>query len=98
MTHPSLCRRLRQGFPATWRIARFAALLAFVAPIITGCSTISTYFPVMDHFGVYRLDINQGNYLSQDMVDKLKVGQSRQQVRVILGTPLLTKSLTDCTA
>ena len=25
-------------------------------------------------FGVYKLDINQGNYLSQDMVDKLKVG------------------------
>ena len=26
-------------------------------------------------FGVYKLDINQGNYLSQDMVDKLKVGR-----------------------
>jgi len=28
--------------------------------------------------------------LSQDMVDKLKVGQSPQQVKVILGTPLVT--------
>ena len=25
-------------------------------------------------FGVYKLDINQGNYITQDMVDKLKVG------------------------
>lgn len=46
--------------------------------------------PVMEQFGVYKLDINQGNYLSQDMVDKLKVGQTRQQVRTIVGTPLLT--------
>jgi outer membrane protein assembly factor BamE (lipoprotein component of BamABCDE complex) len=81
---------LRQGIPAASPIARLAVLLAFAAPIVTGCSTLSTYFPVMDHFGVYKLDINQGNYLSQDMVDKLKVGQSKQQVRVILGTPLLT--------
>lgn len=58
--------------------------------MLAGCSTISTYFPVMQQFGVYKLDINQGNFLSQDMVDKLKVGQSRQQVRSILGTPLLS--------
>ena len=32
--------------------------------------------------GVYKLDINQGNYLTQDMVDKLKEGQTRAQVRV----------------
>jgi len=48
--------------------------------------------PVMQQFGVYKLDINQGNYLSQDMVDKLKVGQTRQQVRTILGTPLVTNA------
>ena len=46
--------------------------------------------PVMEQFGVYRLDINQGNYLSQDMVEKLKAGQTKAQVRTILGTPLLT--------
>ena len=36
----------------------------------------STYMPTMRAFGVYKLDINQGNYLTQDMVDKLKVGQT----------------------
>ena len=45
--------------------------------------------PTLRTFGVYKLDINQGNYLSQDMVDKLKVGQTKTQVRQLLGTPLL---------
>ena len=39
--------------------------------------------------GVYKLDINQGNYVTQDQVDRLKVGLSRQQVKTVLGTPLL---------
>ena len=45
--------------------------------------------------GVYKIDINQGNYLSQDMVDKLKVGMTRQQVRLVLGTPLVTSAFRD---
>jgi outer membrane protein assembly factor BamE len=39
---------------------------------------------------VYKIDINQGNYLSQDAVDKLKVGMTEQQVKQLLGTPLIT--------
>ena len=45
--------------------------------------------------GVYKLDINQGNYISQDMVDKLKVGQTRQQVAPALGTPLVADAFHD---
>ena len=41
------------------------------------------------------LDINQGNYLSQDMVDKLKVGQTKTQVRQQLGTPLVVSLFRD---
>lgn len=69
------------------RLAMATALLA--ALLATGCTTVDTYVPTLRSFGVYKLDINQGNYLSQDMVDKLKVGQTRQQVRQLLGTPLL---------
>ena len=35
----------------------------------------------------YRIDIQQGNVLTQEMVDKLKPGMTRQQVRFVLGTP-----------
>ena len=37
----------------------------------------------------YRVEINQGNYVTQDMVAKLKPGMTRNQVRFILGTPLV---------
>ncbi len=54
-----------------------------------------TFVPLITQFGVYKLDINQGNYLSQDMVEKLKVGQTKPQVRVALGTPLITSAFRD---
>jgi len=37
----------------------------------------------------YRIDVQQGNVLSQEMVSQLKPGQTRDQVRYILGTPML---------
>src|SRR6478672_9103806 len=54
-----------------------AALLA-----LSACS----YIP---HFGVYKLDINQGNFITQDMVEKLRPGMTKSQVRLVLGTPLV---------
>lgn len=37
----------------------------------------------------HKIDIQQGNYVTQDMVDKLKPGMSKSQVRFALGTPLV---------
>lgn len=37
----------------------------------------------------YRIDVQQGNALEQESVEKLKLGLSRSQVRFLLGTPLL---------
>ena len=66
-----------------------ATAVALVALLSAGCATVDTYLPTLRSFGIYKLDINQGNYLSQDMVDRLKVGQTKAQVRQLLGTPLL---------
>lgn len=41
------------------------------------------------NFGVYRLDVQQGNLVTQDQVAKVKSGMSRLEVRNLLGTPLL---------
>ena len=71
------------------------AALAAVALLGAGCNTIDTYMPTLRSYGVYMLDINQGNYLSQDMVDKLKVGQTKVQVRQLLGTPLVVSLFRD---
>ena len=38
---------------------------------------------------VYRINIQQGNYLNQDAVDQVKAGMTRSQVRYLLGTPLV---------
>ncbi|MGL5631385.1 MAG: outer membrane protein assembly factor BamE [Azovibrio sp.] len=38
----------------------------------------------------YRIDVQQGNVLTQNMVSQLTPGLSRDQVKYILGTPLLT--------
>lgn len=37
----------------------------------------------------YRIDIQQGNFVSEEMVSQLKPGMTPEQVRFVLGTPLL---------
>lgn len=41
---------------------------------------------------VYRIDIQQGNFLEGRTVDKLEVGMTRSQVRYLLGTPMVPDS------
>jgi outer membrane protein assembly factor BamE len=41
-------------------------------------------------FTPYRPDVQQGNFVSQEMIEQVKVGQTREQIMFILGTPLLT--------
>lgn len=38
----------------------------------------------------YRIEIQQGNYVTQDMVAQLKPGLTRDQVRFLMGTPLVS--------
>jgi len=37
----------------------------------------------------YKIEVQQGNFISQEMVSQLKEGMSKEQVRQIMGTPLL---------
>lgn len=52
---------------------------------LTGCS-----LP-----GVYKIDIQQGNVITQDMIDQLRPGMTRSQVRFIMGNPLITDTFHD---
>ena len=38
---------------------------------------------------VYRLTIQQGNFLEKRAIDQLQVGMTRSQVRYLLGTPMV---------
>ena len=39
--------------------------------------------------GVYRINVEQGNIITEEMVGQLKPGMTRRQVRFVLGTPLV---------
>jgi len=59
------------------------ALAVFcIVAAISACSAVG--FP-----GVYRIDVEQGNIVTAEMVDQLRPGMSQRQVRFILGTPLV---------
>jgi outer membrane protein assembly factor BamE len=55
-------------------------ILGAVCSLLAACNS----------FNPYKIDVQQGNVLTQEMVAQLKPGQTREQVRFILGTPLLT--------
>ncbi|MGB7481575.1 MAG: outer membrane protein assembly factor BamE [Burkholderiaceae bacterium] len=40
-------------------------------------------------FSPYRVDVQQGNFVSQEMLAQLKEGMTQEQVQFALGTPLL---------
>jgi outer membrane protein assembly factor BamE len=63
----------------------FALAAHGLAASLTACS----YVPRIPGITPYRMEIQQGNYVSQEMVSQLKSGMSREQVRLALGTPLL---------
>lgn len=61
-------------------------LILITLLLLAGCS----YVPMLPGLSAHRIDIQQGNYVTQEMVDRLKPGMSRSQVRFGLGTPLVT--------
>lgn len=50
----------------------------------TGCVKYDSDYKLP---GVYRIDIQQGNVIEQELLDKLRPGMDKQQVRYIMGTP-----------
>lgn len=65
----------------TTKAAILTVLLGFAS--ISGCS-----FP-----GVYKLNVQQGNIVTQDMLDKLRPGMTARQVVFVMGNPVLQPAL-----
>src|SRR6185436_6463200 len=63
--------------------ARAAAAIALAASL-AGCG-----IPRALGIAPYKIEVQQGNFISQEMVSQLKEGMSKDQVRQIMGTPLL---------
>ena len=46
---------------------------------------------------VYRIDIPQGNYLEQKSIDKIQMGMTKEQVKFILGSPVVVDAFNNDT-
>src|SRR5215470_9946492 len=53
--------------------------IVLVLPLAAACNV----------FTVHRMEIQQGNFVTQEMVSQLKQGMTKDQVRFVLGTPLV---------
>lgn len=76
---------LRPGRPGGGLGKAGAVLVTALA--LAGCS--STDKSRSGLLEPYRFDLPQGNYVTQDLLDQIKVGMTREQVRFALGSPLL---------
>lgn len=61
--------------------------ILLLMPLLAACSNTPR---ITDYLSPYRIDVRQGNMVTQEMVAQLKPGLSREQVRFILGSPLVT--------
>lgn len=60
-----------------------AVILLVLSVLLTGCNNLR--FP-----GVYRIDIEQGNIVTTEMMEKLRPGLTEEQVRFVMGSPQAT--------
>ena len=64
-----------------------ATLLAALA----GCSTVdNASHSIANAITPYKIEVVQGNFISREQVEALQKGMTRDQVRNVLGTPLVT--------
>jgi outer membrane protein assembly factor BamE len=75
------------GRQARYHLVQIKKILipTLFATLLQGCGNI----PVLPFLKPYKIDIQQGNYVTQEMIAKLQPGMTRSQVRFALGTPLI---------
>lgn len=64
------------------------AVATVLALGLAGCSSLDKLNPSR-LVSPYRADVGQGNLVTEDQVSQLREGMTKDQVRVVLGTPLL---------
>ncbi|KAB0631899.1 cell envelope protein SmpA [Burkholderia stagnalis] len=71
-----------------------SAIIAAVAVAVAALAGCSSYDSVTQRIAQsitpYRITVVQGNFVSQEKASQLQVGMTRDQVRALLGTPLLS--------
>ena len=68
--------------------------IPLIRPLALGC-LLAALVGCGSNFGfpgVYRINVEQGNVVTEEMVEQLRPGLNRRQVRYIMGTPLIEDS------
>ncbi len=60
--------------------------IVLISALLASCGNASSYLPT---FTPYKIDIRQGNLITQDMRAKLRIGMTEAQVKAALGAPLI---------
>ena len=69
---------------------RGTLIAAATMTVLAGCSTYdSVTQSFAQHITPYRITVVQGNFVSAEAASQMKVGLTRDQVKTLLGTPLL---------
>lgn len=85
--HPRRSTTTDRTEPPALMMRTAGKLLALLLTVsATACSSID--LPELRFPGVYRATIQQGNVVTQEMVDRLRPGMTRRQVRFVLGEPV----------
>ena len=69
-------------------------VIPLIRPLAIGC-LLTSLIGCGSNFGfpgVYRINVEQGNVVTEEMVEQLRPGLNRRQVRYIMGTPLIEDS------
>jgi outer membrane protein assembly factor BamE len=66
------------------------ALGALTVLLLGGCESLQSSDNILGVVTPYRVEVVQGNVVTREQVALIKPGQSRAQVRDVLGSPLLT--------
>ena len=69
--------------------------VAFMAFSVGGCSLSQLKLPELKIPRVYKLSVQQGNVITQEMVNRLKPGMTRNQVEFVMGKPVLGDPFND---
>lgn len=67
----------------------FARLLGTILMVLGLTACTGNQIERLSPIPVYKIDLQQGNLVTQEMVDKLKPGMTKRQVEFVLGRPVL---------
>jgi outer membrane protein assembly factor BamE len=81
LSDPELPKQIHK---TTMQLKKWLISMPLAIAMLTGCSLAEKM--------VYRIDINQGNFVEQSAVEQLRFGMTKEQVRYVLGSPMLIEN------